>query len=103
VLLNLIFNASDAMAASPPVQRELTITLDIEGEELRIGVLDRGTGLPEDIETLFLPFHTTKEDGLGMGLSICRTLVAAHHGRLWAEHRPGGGAAFYVALPLAAT
>jgi signal transduction histidine kinase len=73
----------------------------VDGEELRIAVLDRGSGLPEDIEPMFQPFHTTKDDGLGMGLAICRTLLAAHHGRLWCERREGGGAAFYVALPLA--
>ena len=66
-----------------------------------IGVLDSGVGLPDDIEILFQPFHTTKDGGLGMGLSICRTLVTSHGGRLWAERRAGRGAAFYVALPLA--
>jgi two-component system sensor kinase FixL len=69
--------------------------------EIRIGVLDSGVGLPDDAETLFQPFHTTKEGGLGMGLSICRTLVTSHGGRLWAERRAERGAAFYVALPLA--
>jgi two-component system sensor kinase FixL len=101
VLLNLIVNACDAMAAMPQEQRQLILTSWVEADELRIGVLDRGHGLPEDIETLFQPFHTTKADGLGMGLAICRTLVTAHRGRLWAEHREGGGAAFFVALPLA--
>ena len=60
-------------------------------------------GLPEDTEALFQPFHSTKERGLGLGLSICRTLVTSHGGRLWAERRPEGGAAFHVALPLAKT
>ena len=68
---------------------------------MHIGVLDCGVGLPDDIETLFQPFHTTKNGGLGMGLSICRTLVSSHGGRLWAERRAERGAAFYVALPLA--
>ena len=53
------------------------------------------------LQTLFQPFHTTKAGGLGLGLSICRTLVTSHGGRLWAERRPERGAAFYVALPLA--
>jgi two-component system sensor kinase FixL len=52
-------------------------------------------------EIVFQPFHTTKDHGLGMGLSICRTLVTSHGGRLWAERRAERGAAFYVALPLA--
>src|SRR6185436_4494745 len=101
ILLNLIKNACDAMQANPPQDRKLTLTTSIEGDELRIGVLDCGIGLPEDIESLFQPFQSTKAGGLGMGLSICRTLVSAHGGRLWAERRAERGAAFYVALPLA--
>ena len=101
VLLNLIVNACDAMAANPPDRRTLTLTTAVAQNEMRIGVLDCGVGLPEDVETLFQPFHTTKAGGLGMGLSICRTLVTSHGGRLWAERRVERGAAFYVALPLA--
>jgi PAS domain S-box-containing protein len=101
VLLNLIVNACDAMDSNPPQDRKLTLTTFISQGEARIGVLDCGVGLPEDVETLFQPFHTTKEGGLGMGLSICRTLLAAHGGRLWGERRGEHGAAFYVALPLA--
>jgi two-component system, LuxR family, sensor kinase FixL len=101
ILLNLIMNACDAMASNAPQDRKLTITTFIEQNEVRIGVLDCGIGLPQDIESLFQPFHSTKEGGLGMGLSICRTLVSAHGGRLWGERREGRGAAFYVALPLA--
>jgi two-component system sensor kinase FixL len=101
VLLNLIVNACDAMESNPSEDRILTLTTCIVQNEIRIGVLDRGVGLPDDVETLFRPFHTTKEGGLGMGLSICRTLVTSHGGRLWAERRAERGAAFYVALPLA--
>jgi len=101
VLLNLIVNACDAMESNPPGDRNLTLTNFIAQNEMRIGVLDCGVGLPDDVETLFRPFHTTKAGGLGMGLSICRTLVTSHGGRLWAERRPERGAAFYVALPLA--
>ena len=101
VLLNLIVNACDAMASNPPEDRNLTLTTFIAQNEMRIGVLDCGVGLPDDVETLFQPFHTTKDGGLGMGLSICRTLVTSHGGRLWAERRAERGAAFYVALPLA--
>jgi C4-dicarboxylate-specific signal transduction histidine kinase len=102
VLLNLIVNACDAMKSNRPEDRHLTLTTSVAQDEVHIGVLDTGVGLPDDIETLFKPFHTTKADGLGMGLSICRTLVTSHGGRLWAERRTGRGAAFYVALPLAA-
>ena len=101
ILLNLILNACDAMESNPPEARNLTITTSIAHNEMRIGVLDCGVGLPDDVETLFQPFHTTKNGGLGMGLSICRTLVTSLGGRLWAERRPERGAAFYVALPLA--
>jgi C4-dicarboxylate-specific signal transduction histidine kinase len=101
VLLNLIKNACEAMASNPPENRRLTLTTFVEQDELRIGVLDCGVGLPGNVATLFEPFHSTKEGGLGMGLSICRTLVTSQGGRLWAERRPERGAAFYVALPLA--
>jgi PAS domain S-box-containing protein len=101
VLLNLIRNACDAMESNPPDDRVLTLTTFIEQHELRIGVLDCGVGLPDDVANLFQPFHSTKKGGLGMGLSICRTLVNSHGGRLWAERMEGRGAAFYVALPLA--
>jgi PAS domain S-box-containing protein len=101
VLLNLIVNACDAMKSNPPEERQLTLTAAVVQNEMRIGVLDRGVGLPEKIEILFEPFHTTKALGLGMGLSIGRMLVASHGGRLWAERLPERGAAFYVALPLA--
>ena len=75
VLLNLIVNACDAMESNPPEDRKLTLTTFVAQNEMRIGVLDCGVGLPDDVETLFQPFHTTKDGGLGMGLSICRTLV----------------------------
>ena len=99
VLLNLIVNACDAMERNPPEYRTLTLRTFVVQNEMRIGVLDCGVGLPDDVETLFQPFHTSKDDGLGMGLSICRTLVTSLGGRLWAERRERG-AAFYVALPL---
>jgi len=101
ILLNLIKNACDAMQTNAPEDRKLTLTTSVEENELRIGVLDCGVGLPHDVESMFQPFHSTKEGGLGMGLSICRTLVSAHGGRLWAEPGAKRGSAFYVALPLA--
>jgi signal transduction histidine kinase len=101
VLLNLIVNACDAMETNVPGDRNLTLTTFVEQNQIRIGVLDNGVGLPDNVEILFQAFHTTKKHGIGMGLSICRTLVGAHGGRLWAERRAERGAAFYVALPLA--
>jgi len=103
VLLNLILNACDAMESNAPADRQLTLTAEVLKGEMRIGVLDRGVGLPEDIESIFQAFHTTKTYGLGMGLSISRTLISAQGGSLWAERRPDGGAVFYVSLPLAST
>ena len=99
VLLNLIVNACDAMESNPPDDRNLTVTTCVAEDEVRIGVLDDGIGLPDNTEILFQPFHTTKDRGLGLGLSICRTLVTSHGGRLWAERRAERGAALYVALP----
>jgi PAS domain S-box-containing protein len=101
VLLNLLFNASDAMAEIPPVERVVEVTVGVVDGKLGVSVLDRGSGLPEDPEVVFQPFHTTKDDGLGLGLAISRTLITAHRGRLWCERRDGGGAAFHVSLPLA--
>jgi PAS domain S-box-containing protein len=101
VLLNLVFNACDAMAGMPPVRRVIEVSIGMLDGKLRVSVLDRGIGLPEDLEVVFQPFHTTKDDGLGLGLAISRTLISAHKGRLWCEHRAGGGAVFHLTLPLA--
>ena len=63
---------------------------------------DRGTGLSGDkLDKIFQPFYTTKAEGLGMGLSICRTIIEAHRGRLWAENNPDRGATFYFTVPVA--
>jgi PAS domain S-box-containing protein len=101
VLLNLIVNACDAMQNNPPEDRILTLTTSATEYDVRIGVVDRGVGLPDDIESLFRPFHSTKVGGLGLGLSICRTLVTSQGGKLWAERGLERGAAFYVELPAA--
>ena len=98
VLLNLVRNACDAMESNAPRDRRLLLTSKLLGDEVRILVLDRGAGLPEDVETLFKPFYTTKAHGLGMGLAISRALISAHGGRLWAEPDETRGAAFHIAL-----
>src|SRR5271165_1062837 len=85
VLLNLILNACEAMAANPPASRHLTLASAYVDGTIRISVSDSGCGLPSDAESIFKPFYTTRKDGLGLGLSICRSIVTAHHGRLWAE------------------
>jgi PAS domain S-box-containing protein len=98
VLLNLIVNACEAMAANAPGDRHITLVTSLKQGHIHIGVLDWGVGLPKDPETLFQPFHSTKTGGMGIGLSICRALVTSHGGRLWAERRLERGAAFYVSL-----
>jgi PAS domain S-box-containing protein len=100
VLMNLMLNACDAMQQMPQRQRQLTIAHLARGDVVRVDIIDRGPGIaPEHAAKIFEPFFTTKGHGLGMGLSICRTIVAAHGGRLWAEDCEGGGAAFKFTLP----
>jgi len=100
VLLNLILNACDAMSATPFEERRLQVSVRrVMPDEVQISVRDRGTGIPPELlDRLFQPFVTSKPQGLGLGLSISRTIVAAHRGRLWAENDPGGGATFHCAL-----
>jgi PAS domain S-box-containing protein len=102
VLLNLIVNACDAMRLDQPVDRQLTIDTTLDDEDVvRLAVADRGAGIPVDgIERIFEPFFTTKEHGLGLGLMICRSIVAAHGGRLWATNNPDRGATFAFTLPV---
>jgi PAS domain S-box-containing protein len=102
VMLNLVLNACDAMHTKPPGLRRLTLkTAHADGEGVRMLVSDTGTGIPhENIEHIFEPFVTSKAQGLGLGLSICRSIVFAHDGRLWAENNPQGGATFHLTLPI---
>lgn len=101
VMINLVRNAVEAMQESP--RRSLTIAIDRDENFARVSVRDTGSGLtPEVAASLFQPFVTTKEDGLGIGLSICRTIVEVHGGKLWMEPNPGGGTVFRFRLPIAA-
>jgi len=101
VLLNIVVNACDAMSDNQPAERSLTIATDHDvGGIVQVSVADRGSGIePALLERLFEPFVTTKTKGLGLGLSICRSIVTAHRGRLWAANNPDRGATFWVALP----
>jgi two-component system, LuxR family, sensor kinase FixL len=101
LVLNLILNAADAMAANEPGTRRLHLQTMLHQGRAHASVRDEGAGLPEDVERLFQPFYTTKAQGLGMGLAICRSIVDAHRGRLWAEPHPEGGAVFHFELPVA--
>jgi C4-dicarboxylate-specific signal transduction histidine kinase len=96
VILNLVRNASDAMSAVDDRPRELLIRTERdEGDRVRLSVKDAGTGFkPEAPERLFEAFYTTKRDGMGIGLSIARSIIEAHHGRLWATANHGPEAAF---------
>lgn len=100
VLINLIANACDAMLETPPHQRSLRLRTSVEDNQLHLEVQDHGCGIPGDPEQLFEPFHTTKPDGLGMGLAICKTILEAHQGRIRATNNQDGGATFRVTLPL---
>jgi PAS domain S-box-containing protein len=101
VLLNLIVNACEAMTANEPHDRALVIeTAVVDHETVGISVLDNGSGIPADVlDQLFEPFVTTKQGGLGLGLTICRSIVIAHGGRLWAGNNADRGSAFRLVLP----
>jgi C4-dicarboxylate-specific signal transduction histidine kinase len=101
LLLNLILNAVEAMAANAPGARRLYLQTRLHQGRVRASVRDEGAGLPADAERLFQPFYTTKPQGLGLGLAICRSLVATHRGRLWAEPHSERGAVFHFELPVA--
>lgn len=99
VLLNLLMNAMDAMAETPPGRRQVTITSEVRTADVDVSVRDTGPGVPADIlGTLFTPFVTTKSHGLGIGLTIVRSIVEAHGGTIVARNNPEGGATFTVTL-----
>jgi two-component system, LuxR family, sensor kinase FixL len=102
VLLNLILNGMDAVNGASPENRRVTVTARLDGTQtVQIDVSDSGHGIPADrLAHIFDPFFTTKPDGMGMGLPISRTIIEAHHGRLWAENNHGSGAAFRFTLPV---
>jgi two-component system sensor kinase FixL len=103
VLVNLFRNALEAMAQSP--KKELNISnVRVPGDMIEVAVADTGSGFPDDIKSsLFQTFFTTKETGMGVGLSISRSIIEAHSGRMWAESNSDGGATFRFTLPVAAS
>jgi signal transduction histidine kinase len=101
VVLNLLRNAMEAMLTVDGRPRDLLVKTETEsGGRVRLSVRDAGIGFePPTTDTLFDPFYTTKEDGMGMGLSISRSIIESHDGRLWATCNDGPGATFTFSLP----
>jgi C4-dicarboxylate-specific signal transduction histidine kinase len=102
VLLNLIRNAIDSMEGIDTAPREVVVRTLVRGDnEVEVSVCDNGCGLPDEVDNkLFEPFFTTKPHGVGVGLSISRSLIAAHHGRMWYSHNTDQGTTFFFALPI---
>lgn len=101
VLVNLVQNAIQAMITTSADKRGITITVAVVADEIRIEVADTGPGFnADDAEHFFAPFTSTKSDGIGVGLSICRSIIENHHGTIWAESGPNGGAVVSFMLPL---
>jgi len=99
VLMNLLFNACEAMADQAREGRSVSVATSGTLGAVRISVADQGTGIPEgNEERVFEPFFTSKRHGLGLGLAICRTIVSAHGGRLWAVNNTERGATFHLVL-----
>lgn len=102
VILNLVVNSMDAMERMPYGRTVVGRTALNGGAVAVVSIADFGPGIPPDkLGDIFDPFFTTKKQGMGVGLSIARTIVLAHHGQIWAENQAGGGAVFHLSLPLA--
>ena len=100
VMLNVVLNAAEAMAAGADEARRLTVRSSLDAGRVHLSFSDSGPGFAAELaETLFEPFYTTKPQGLGLGLSISRSIVSAHGGRLWGAPNPGRGARFHIVLP----
>src|SRR6266550_1989106 len=105
VLLNLLVNGCDAMTDCDIPERRLLVRTGIENgngsNSVCVSVTDRGSRIPEEkMEQIFEPFFTTKAEGMGLGLSVCRTIIAAHRGKLWATNNADCGATFHFSLPI---
>jgi two-component system sensor kinase FixL len=105
VLLNLVLNACESMRLNPTRDRRVEIVVGMSSDSSAVctSVLDCGRGIDRaQLTRVFEPFYTTKEGGLGLGLSISHSIVVAHGGRLWATNRSDRGAGFHFTLPIAA-
>jgi two-component system sensor histidine kinase DctS len=104
LVLNLIVNATDAMADLTEAERILTISTSVHADAVSLCVADQGPGITTSaLGKLFEPFWTTKANGMGMGLAICRSIADVHRGNLAAANAPGGGAVFCARLPVLAS
>jgi two-component system, LuxR family, sensor kinase FixL len=101
VLLNLALNGCEAMGDYNSQERRLLIASQLENGAVLVSVSDSGTGIPgEKMEQVFERFFTTKKEGMGLGLSVCRTIINAHRGKIWATNNAGCGATFHFSLPI---
>lgn len=103
VLLNLITNAAEAMSESPREheRRKIILRTQVTDHGIQVAVRDFGPGIdPAKLDDIWQPFFTTKSTGMGMGLSVSRSIIEAHGGRIWAENNPDGGATFFIELPV---
>lgn len=101
VLVNLLRNALDALRLDRPAAPLIELALKLGERRAELSVADNGPGItPQTEARLFLPFSSTKPNGMGLGLSICRSLIEMHQGRLWFTRREGGGCCFHISLPL---
>jgi two-component system sensor histidine kinase DctS len=101
VLLNLMRNGIEAMQAAEPEHRQLTVGTELADGCLLVSVADRGSGVAQEAAAhLFEPFFSTKPEGMGMGLNICRSIIEFHQGRLWADANSEGGTVFRFTLPI---
>jgi C4-dicarboxylate-specific signal transduction histidine kinase len=101
-ILNLVMNAIEAVADLPEDRRRIVGRTSLANNQAMISIADAGDGIcTEKVTEIFKPFFTTKTQGMGIGLSITRTIIEAHGGRIWAENAPTGGAVFHISLPLA--
>jgi signal transduction histidine kinase len=104
VIINLALNAMDAMSAVPAVTRNISISTTRVEKFADVMVSDTGPGISADIlKSVFELFFSTKPQGMGMGLSIVRSIVEAHGGQIWTEGKTGNGAVFHIRLPLSGT
>ena len=103
VVLNLVMNAADAMMSTAPARRAITILVETIDAGVQVSVRDQGPGIASaDLSRVFESYYSTKASGLGLGLSICASIITAHNGRIWASNNPGQGATFWFTLPAVA-